>query len=180
MNFDLDEKGSALVTRLKEAIGQDAEKRMKDLRTGDTMECLNLFMDYLSRLADIGYLGLGVQDVKNSTALVAAQEALATISPSLFLAVESSARVFGRLIAFYGKTEQKEEILPLLEQGRYVGCVALTEGGMSVENEPFKTTAIPSGDHWSVTGSKDHVINAPMADQIAVIAQSGEELAVAL
>jgi len=178
MNFDFDEKESALVTRLKEAIDQDAEKRMKELRTGDPLECLNLFMDYLSRLADIGYLGLGVQDGKNFTALVAAQEALATISPSLFLAVESSVRLFGRLIAFYGTTEQKEEILPLLEQGRFVGCVALTEGGMSVENEPFKTTAGTSGNRCTVTGSKDHVINAPMADQIAVIAQSGEDLVV--
>ena len=180
MNFDLEDKESALVTRLGEAIDQDAEKRMKNLRTGDSLECLNLFMDYLGRLAETGYLRLGVKDGKNSTALVAAQENLAAISPSLFLAVESSTRLFGRLVSTYGSREQKAKISPLLEQGRYVGCVGLTEGGMSVENEPFKTTAERSGETFLLTGSKDYVINAPMADQIAVIARADEKLAVVL
>lgn len=180
MNFDLDEKESALVTRLKKVIDQDAEKRVKDLRTDDPLECLNLFMDYLGRLAEAGYLDLGVQDGKHSPALIAAQEALATISPSLFLAVESSTRLFGRLVASYGTPEQKEEILPLLAQGRCVGCVALTEGGMSVENEPFGTTASASGNDFIVTGTKSHVINGPMADRIAVITQAGKKLLVAL
>lgn len=180
MNFDFDEKELDLATRLKKAIDQDAEKKVKSLRTGDPLECLNLFMDYLGRLADIGYLGLGLKDGNHSSALVAAQEALATLSPSLFLAVESSTRLFGRLVALYGTSHQKEEILPLLEQGRYVGCVALTESGMSVENQPFETTASSSGKDFTVTGTKDHVINGPMADRIAVITQADEKLLIAL
>jgi len=51
---------------------------------------------------------------------------------------------------------------------------------MSVENEPFKTTAERSGETFLLTGSKDYVINAPMADQIAVIARADEKLAVVL
>jgi alkylation response protein AidB-like acyl-CoA dehydrogenase len=180
MNFDFDEKESSLVTSLKEAIDRDAEKKLKYLRSSDPVECLNLFMDYLTKLADIGYLAVGVRDGRSSTALVTAQEELASLSPSLFLSIEYSTRVFGRLIAHHGTSDQKDAILPLLEQGRHVGSVALTEGGMSVENEDFKTTAAVSGDGFLVSGSKDHVINGPMADRIAVIAQSGEKLIVVL
>jgi alkylation response protein AidB-like acyl-CoA dehydrogenase len=180
MNFDFDEKESSLVTSLKETIDRDAEKKLKYLRSSDPLECLNLFMDYLTRLAEIGYLAIGVRDGKSSTALMAAQEELASLSPSLFLSIEYSTRIFGSLIAAYGTSDQKEAILPLLEQGRHVGSIALTEGGMSVENEEFKTTAAVSGDGFLVSGSKDHVINGPMAERIAVIAQSGEKLMVVL
>ncbi len=180
MNFDVNEKESALVARLKKVIDQDAENKLKGLRTGDPLECLNLFMDYLGRLAETGYLEPGVEDGKHSTTLVAAQEALATMSPSLFLAIESSTRLFGRLVSAYGTPEQKEEILPLLLQGRYIGCVGLTEGGMSIETQPFDTTAASSGNDFIVTGSKDHVINAPMADRIAVITRADENILVTL
>ena len=180
MNFDVDEKESALVKSVEKAIDQDAEKRLKALRTEGVRECRNLFRDYLGRLAKTGYLALGVESGKNSTALVAAQETLAAISPSLFLAVESSTRLFGRLVAAYATAEQKKEIVPLVQQGGYVGCVALTEGGMSVENEPFSTTASPSGNDVIITGTKDHVVNAPLADRIAVIAGFHENILVAL
>jgi alkylation response protein AidB-like acyl-CoA dehydrogenase len=180
MDFDLDNRESSLIADLEKAIDTSAEKRLRDLKSGDPLECLNLFMDYLTRLAEVGYLSVGLRDGRNSTSLVAAQEALASISPSLFLSIESSTRVFGRLMALYGASGLKEEILPLLEQGRYVGSVALTEDGMSVENEPFKTAAAVSGDNFLITGNKDHVINGPMADRIAVITQSGEGLLVAL
>jgi alkylation response protein AidB-like acyl-CoA dehydrogenase len=180
MNFDFDEKESSLVTTLKESLDRDAEKKLKYLRSSDPVECLNFFMDYLTRLAEIGYLAVGVRDGRSSTALVTVQEELASLSPSLFLSIEYSTRIFGRLIAGYGTSDQRDAILPLLEQGRHVGSIASTEGGMSVENEEFKTTAAVSGDGFLVTGSKDHVINGPMADRIAVIAQSGEELMVVL
>jgi alkylation response protein AidB-like acyl-CoA dehydrogenase len=180
MNFDLDEKESSLITGLREAIDKEAEKRLKYLRSSDPLECLNLFMDYLTKLAGIGYLAIGVRDGKNSTVLVAAQEELASLSPSLFLSIEYSTRIFGRLIAGYGTSHQQDAILPPLEQGRHVGSVALTEGGMSVENEGFKTTAAVSGNGFLISGSKDHVINGTMADRTAVVAQSGEKLMVVL
>ena len=46
--------------------------------------------------------------------------------------------------------------------------MALSEHRMNIENDPFQTTGIPIGDGFSVTGSKGHVVNGPMADWIAV------------
>ena len=180
MNFDVDEKESSLVKSVEKAVDQDADKKLKALQTEGPLKCRKLFRDYLGRLAKTGYLALGVESGKNSTALVAAQETLAAVSPSLFLAVESSTRLFGRLVVAYATAEQKNEIVPLVRQGGYVGCVALTEGGMSVENEPFNTTASPSGNDAIITGTKDHVINAPLADRVAVIVRFHENILVAL
>jgi alkylation response protein AidB-like acyl-CoA dehydrogenase len=51
-------------------------------------------------------------------------KALAAISPSLFLTVEMTVRIFGRLVAVYGTTDQKNDIIPLLKEGRVIGTVA--------------------------------------------------------
>jgi alkylation response protein AidB-like acyl-CoA dehydrogenase len=46
--------------------------------------------------------------------------------------------------------------------------VALSEEGMSIENNPLNTTGVPRNDGYNVSGSKGHVVNAPVADWIAV------------
>jgi alkylation response protein AidB-like acyl-CoA dehydrogenase len=119
-------------------------------------------------------MGLGMAQGRHSVALTAAQETLAALSPSLFLSVEWTARVFGRLISVYGTEAQKARMLSDLEEGRRVGAVALAEGGMSLENKPMQTRATAEGDGFRLSGSKDHVLNAPIADWIAVAANFPE------
>lgn len=180
MNFDFDEKESSLAAQIKSLIDAGAEARLRNLKSGEPLECLNVFMDYLSRLAQTGYLGLGLRTGKNSTALVAAQESLSDVSPSLFLSIEANVRIFGRLVAAYGTSGHKAEILPLLEHGSYIGSVALSEGGMSPEKETQKTEVLLSGENIMVTGVKEHVVNAPLADRIAVVANAPDGAVVVL
>jgi len=122
----------------------------------------------LKILGQTGYLNLGLENGLNSFRLIAAQECLARISPSLFLTVEVTARIFGRLIAVYGSPDQKAEIVPAVTEGRLIGAVALSEKGMSIENSPLDTTGVIDDDGFQVSGSKIHVVNAPVADWIAV------------
>jgi len=179
MNFDLDKEESALCSRLRELVDADAEARLRDLKSGDPLVCLNVFLDYLSRLSDTGYLGLGLRDGKNSTALTSAQETLAGISPSLFLSVENI-RLFGRLTAAFGTAEHKAEILGPLEQGRFIGSIAMSEGSVSLGSDAVLTTATSLEGKVRINGFKDYVVNAPLADRFAVIARSEGSLTVAL
>lgn len=179
MNFDFGKEESALRSRLKELINGDEEKRLRDLKSEDPLVCLNVFQDYLSRLSGAGYLDLGLRDGKNSTALTSAQETLAGLSPSLFLSVETI-RIFGRLVALFGTAQQKAEILDPLKQGRFIGSIALSEGGMNLGNQVLETTARAYDGKVQINGSKDYVVNAPLADRFAVIAQSDDNIIVAL
>ncbi len=179
MNFDFGERESVLRSRLQELVDADAETKLHDLRSGDPLVCLNVFRDYLSRLSTTGYLALGLHDGKNSTILTSAQETLAALSPSLFLSVEAI-RIFGRLTALFGTPDQKAEILGPLEQGRYIGSIALSEGGMSLGNEALETTATPLDGKVQINGSKDFVVNAPLVDRFAVIARSEGSITVAM
>jgi alkylation response protein AidB-like acyl-CoA dehydrogenase len=174
MNFDLNPGESQIINQLGLLWESDSELPSIQTETEDPARIREALLSAMSALAESGYLGLGLDDGKTSTALVVAQEAMAAQSPSLFLGVEVSTRIFGRLIATYGTPEQKARILEPLQAGRMVGAVALSEGGMNIENDPLETTALFTGPEFRVSGEKAHVVNGPIADWFAVAGTMAE------
>ncbi len=177
MNFDFDKTEIALREKIKELFGPDSKADLKNLENGSIMEVREATLNRLKVLGQAGYMELGLGDGKDAVSLTATQENLAAVSPSLFLSVEVSARVFGRLVAFYGTPAQQEKILLPLKKGLLIGAVALSEGGMNIENDPLDTAGVSSDDGFRVSGSKGHVVNGPIADWIAVAGKVGGEIA---
>jgi alkylation response protein AidB-like acyl-CoA dehydrogenase len=85
-------------------------------------------------------------------------------------------RLFGRLIASFGTPEQRNEILPPMKEGQRIGAVALSETGTSIENPPLNTTALSREGGFQLDGAKGHVVNAPIADWIAVAGNLEEDI----
>jgi alkylation response protein AidB-like acyl-CoA dehydrogenase len=167
MNFDFPENRETFRSKLKilfEPPGEPCTVRPQD-KDSERLRTL------LPALADAGYLSIGLEDGKNSAELLAAREVLAALSPSLFLAVEASTRIFGRFLAVYGTADQKNELLPALRDGRLTGAVGLTEEGMSLKDNPVQTKGAKDGEGFRVTGTKGHVVNGPVADWIAIAGQ---------
>ena len=175
MNFDFNDKEVALREKLRALFDQDSRAALGELEGRDTRQIRNLLLQWLAKLAQTGYLSLGLENRRSSMGLLAAQEILATLSPSLFLSVEVTARIFGRLIASFGTANQKNEILSAIKEGQLIGAVALAETGMSIGNHPLKTTGISSDSGFQVDGAKGHVLNAPIADWIAVAGNRGDD-----
>ena len=176
MNFDFRETERDLCEKVKGIFDADSEASLAKLESGDDDVIRIVVSKYLKTLGKVGYLTLGLENGKDTVGLVAAQEILATISPSFFLSVEVNARIFGRLIAVYGTADQKSQFLPDLKKGRLIGAVALSEGGMNIENNPLNTAGVQVGDGFLVTGEKNHVVNAPIADWIAVAGKVKENI----
>ena len=174
MNFDFGDKERALREKIKGIFDQDSKAALAQLETGNSAQIRNTILGWLKILGQQGYLDLGLENGKDSMALLAAQESLATISSSLFLSVEVSARIFGRLVSNYGTPEQKSDFLPALKEGHLIGTVALSEESMSIENNPLNTIGVPNNDGLNVSGSKGHVVNAPISDWIAVAGKLDE------
>jgi alkylation response protein AidB-like acyl-CoA dehydrogenase len=180
MNFDFKDNEVALREKLRELFDSDSRAALGQIEGGDTHQIRDLVLQWLMKLGQAGYLALGLENGKSSMRILAAQEVLATISPSLFLSVEVTARIFGRLVSSFGTPEQKNEILPAIKDGQLIAAVALSEGGMSIENAPLNTTGISMDGGFQVDGSKGHVVNAPIADWIAVAANWEENIIVFL
>ncbi len=168
MNFDIGEEGKAGRDKVRQLFTRDGAGELKRMEAASLNEVRSITGRWLTQLEAAGYLTAHQGDGRNSVSLVMRQEQLATLAPSLFLSVEVSTRIFGRLVSSFGTEEQKRALLPDLMGGKAVGSVALSEKGMNIENEPFKTTGLPMKDGFLVTGSKGHVVNAPIADWIAV------------
>jgi alkylation response protein AidB-like acyl-CoA dehydrogenase len=173
MNFDLGETEKTLCEELKGLFSVDTRAALVRLEKGESEDIRGLTLKILKALGQINYLNLGLENGRNSVTLALAQETLASISPSLYLSVETSTRLFGRLLSLYGTSDQKARILPRLEKGELIGTVALTEENMGIDNNPLNTTAIRDDGGFLVSGTKGHVVNAPLADWFAVAGRVG-------
>jgi alkylation response protein AidB-like acyl-CoA dehydrogenase len=170
MNFDFTESEKAICEQINRVFRDKAGSSPAALDTAGIDEIRRVTLQCQRDLAEIGYLAQGVEDGRHSPGLVAAQEWLAAISPSLFISVEVTARILGRLVARYGSEAQKAALLDLIKDGRIIGAVALSEGGLSFEDGTLKTTAAPENGGFSLTGVKACVVNGPVADWTAVAA----------
>jgi alkylation response protein AidB-like acyl-CoA dehydrogenase len=177
MDFDFGETEKVLCEKIKGLFDGDSMADIASLAGQNIEEIRGATLKFLGLLGKEGYLTLGLDNDKNYVSLTSIQEGLAAISPSLFLAVEVTARIFGRIVAVYGTPAQKDDIIPSLKQGRLIGAVAMSEEAMNIENDPLNTLAEKNDDGFLVSGSKGHVVNGPIADWIAVAAKTADGLA---
>ena len=174
MNYDFDQEVWGLWEGIKSLFDKELKASLKMLETEDIYEARRVVLECLKRLGEIGYLSLGLEEGKNNSILVSAQEILALQNASLFLNVEVSTRIFGRLLGEYGSDQLKSNLFQDLREGNIIGTVALSEKGMNIEGHPFDTIGHPDGDGYRVTGRKDFVLNAAITDWIAVAGKIGE------
>lgn len=169
MNYDFTEAELTFfedIDRQIKALGDPALLETRDHPSGKEAQIRRV----LESLAKTPYLELGLQPVEGlngQLTLMGAMEVLAGISPSACLAAEASTRLFGRAIAQWASPDQKHRYLDPLLKGETTGALALSEASMNIENEPLATTGEKQGDSVIVSGSKQYVINAPIADRIA-------------
>ena len=105
MNFDWTEKDKDFKSRVAGLFDQAGRTMAESLEHVELPELERLTREYLGKLAEVGYLsvGIGPAAASQTMELMAGQEELARVSSSLFLAVETSARLFGGLVAGVGE-----------------------------------------------------------------------------
>ncbi len=169
MNYEISEKEFTLNINLHQRLTALAGKG--DLEQGDTKQIRANMEKTLAALADTPYLKFGLEAVpgfNGLASLMLAMEVVADISPSMFLSVETSTRVFGKILSQWGSPAIKEKILPPLLAGKLIGAPALSEETLNVENAPLSAGGVISGGTAEISGKKQYVVNAPVADWFAV------------
>ena len=89
-----------------------------------------------------------------------------------FLSVQNSLVMYP--IFEFGSDVQKEQYLPKLASGEYIGCFALTEADHGSDPSSMQTTAKKNNGGWIINGSKMWITNAPIADLIICWAMTDE------
>ena len=110
---------------------------------------------------EYGGQGLGMIDV------MVGFEQICKASMSVALAVGTTAGFGVRFIGELGTKEQKEKYLPLIAEGKFKTCMALTEtGGGTDILGALSTFAEDKGDRWVISGQKIFITGAHVADSL--------------
>lgn len=89
-----------------------------------------------------------------------------------FMSVQSSLVMYP--IYRYGSEEQKEKYLPLLANGKLIGCFGLTEPDYGSDPGSMVTKAVKVSGGFRLNGEKTWISNAPIADLMVVWAKNEE------
>jgi len=111
-----------------------------------------------------GGLGMGTVELA-----VVVEELGRVIAPGPFVPTVTQ---FAPVVAEAGSREQQERFLGGITTGELTGTLALVEESGSVDAGHVTATATPDSDSFVLEGSKETVVEASTADEIAVIART--------
>jgi acyl-CoA dehydrogenase len=80
--------------------------------------------------------------------------------------------IAGQVLVGFGTAEQKARWLEGIASGDVVASFALTEPGAGSNPAGLRTRAARDGDHWVISGQKQYITNAPVADLFIAFART--------
>lgn len=120
----------------------------------------------------VEYGGQGLGCVEN----MIMYEQICKASPSLALATGVTSGFGVRFIGELGTKEQKDQYLPLIAEGKFKTCMALTEpGGGTDILGALSTFAEDKGDRWVINGQKIFITGAHVADSLITVCKTEKE-----
>lgn len=133
--------------------------------------------------ASLGLLGLSVPEQYGgeghgflSTARAAEAFGRGAPEMGLVFAVMAHLCACAMPIAEHGSQEIRQEILPRLSSGEWIGANAITEDGAGSDVGRLCTRAELVGENYVLTGEKSFVSNGPVADVFVIYASSQPDL----
>ena len=159
MDFSLDEELQAL----KEETHKFAEREMRP-KAGEYDEKNEFPLEIMRKAFETGFLsssipteygGAGFSTMAN----VVVCEELAWGCAGMYTSIMANTLATTPIVLF-GSEEQKKKFLTPLTKEMSFACFGLTEKEAGSDNAAIQTTAVLSGDHYVLNGSKTFITNA--------------------
>lgn len=135
-------------------------------------------MHLVAALGGMGFLGAnlsgyGCAEMSNvQYGLVMQELERADSGLRSFVSVQSALVMYP--IHAFGSEEQKQRWLPLLQQGKAIGCFGLTEPDFGSNPAGMRTRAVKDGGDFVLNGEKTWITNGSIADVALVWARTPE------
>lgn len=138
------------------------------------------FLRNLKRLAELGFMGLNIDEEYEGTdvgtvafSLAITEIAKACASTAVTLSVTN---MVAEVIQAVACEEQKNHYLPKLCSGEYAaGGFCLTEASAGSDPSNMKTSAVLEGDEWVLNGAKQFITSAEYAGVFVVWAVTDKD-----
>jgi alkylation response protein AidB-like acyl-CoA dehydrogenase len=133
--------------------------------------------DLFAKLAELGLMGACVPEEYGgagadflSYILVLEELSRGDAGVGVTVAVHTSAATLP--ILSFGTDEQKSRFVPPLARGEHLGAFALTEPEAGSDAGALRTSATPSGDGWTISGTKQWITNGTYAGTFIAFART--------
>lgn len=136
-------------------------------------------VDLFRKLGEQGLMGVLVPEVYGGAGLgyfeyVTVVSEISRVCGSIGLSVAAhNSLCTGHLLQF-GNETQKQEWLPQLASGKWIGAWGLTEPNTGSDAARMKTVAVRDGDDWIINGTKCWITHGKSSDIMVVIVRTGE------
>jgi alkylation response protein AidB-like acyl-CoA dehydrogenase len=131
----------------------------------------------LRKLAELGFLGMMVPEqydglgLDTVTYLVALEE-IAAVDASVAVAMSVHNSLPTQMILRYGSESQREQYLPPMARGEWLGAFALSEPEAGSDAAAMTTQATRDGKGWILDGTKAWVTSGNQAQVILAMART--------
>jgi len=170
MNLDLTEEQKLIQDTAREFATVELEPAAAELDKGGDDQ---IFYSNLKKLAELGFMGLNIQDEYGGSeagvvAFSVAMTEIARACASTAVTVSVNNMVC-EVIQALGNEEQKKKYIEKICTGEYpAGAFALTEPGAGSDPAGMTTTAVMDGDQWVLNGSKIFITSGSCAGVFVV------------
>ena len=151
--------------------------RAKMLDQSSRDDACTYIKENLKLLAKGGWLEAGhAGDSLDLIAHYIAGEEIAKACPATFLSVRASTFLCAGALRLFGTPEQKRHYVPAILKAEKVGAFAYSEEQAGSDMAAIAAVARKDGDSWVISGMKNFVVNAPIADVLLVLAYNDKDL----
>jgi alkylation response protein AidB-like acyl-CoA dehydrogenase len=101
-----------------------------------------------------------------------AVEEMCRVDPGIGVAISLGNLMIPDLLLKHGNEEQKKKHIPPLAKGEKIAAAAFTEPEHGSDITRMNSTAVKSGNEWTINGAKEFITNATTADTFIFLCQS--------
>lgn len=175
MNFDYSETQQMVAASAKEFAEQFIRPYVMEWDEAQTFP-----VDVFKKAGELGFMGVLVPEHYGGSGLgyheyIAIVEEIAKVDPSIGLSVAAHNSLCTNHILTFGDENQKQEWLPRLATGEWIGAWGLTEHNTGSDAGGMSTTAVKDGDYWVLNGAKNFITHGKSGDVAVVIVRTGEK-----
>jgi alkylation response protein AidB-like acyl-CoA dehydrogenase len=165
-------------TMIAQMVRDFAEKHIRpNVMTWD--ESQEFPIDLFHKMGELGFMGVLVPEQYGGAGLsyfeyVTVVSEIAKVCGSIGLSVAAhNSLCTGHILQFANET-QKQQWLPKLASGEWIGAWGLTEPGTGSDAMNMKCVAHKDGDEWVINGTKCWITHGKSSDIMVVLVRTGE------
>ncbi len=138
-------------------------------------------METLQKMGELGFLGILVPEQYGGVGLgyqeyITVLTEIGKVCGSVCLSVAAHNSLCTNHILSFGNEEQKQQYLPKLASGEWIGAWGLTEPNTGSDAGRMKCVATQDSDYFVLNGTKNFITHGKSGHVAVVIARTGELL----